>query len=287
MLPHGSSDEPRLVRALADSGISAEVKVWSDPAVDWSGFDAVVVRSIWDYVDRLTEFGAWLDVLESKRIRVFNPVSQLRWNLRKDYLRELETLGTAIVPSVWIDTGDPRSPSQILSTLKWPEIVVKPRIGAGGRNTFRLRTSEPSTLDREWPVILESGGALIQPFLPEVETEGEWSLLFFGGVFSHAVVKSVRAGEFRIQEAFGGRVRAVEPPPALVEFARRVVQNSGAISLRFPAGPPLYARVDLIVTPRGPLLGELEMLEPSFFLEQCPAGAARFARALSAKISSQ
>jgi glutathione synthase/RimK-type ligase-like ATP-grasp enzyme len=291
-------DERGLEPALRHLGIDAEIAIWTDVTVDWNRFDAIVIRSCWDYHEDLGAWLAWLDRLEREGAgaRMHNPPSLLRWNARKTYLTVLAARGVPIVPTVWLDSAALSSAAAVRQALRAalgtaPELVAKPAVSAGARGTLRLRGSEleGDSVGRQLDDVLPSwrlrGPVLVQPFLAEIAAHGEWSLLFFNGHFSHAVLKRPAAGDFRVQPQHGGTTEARQPPPALRAAAEEVLRV--AFSLAQAQAPALYARVDLVLVAGTPLLMELEVIEPALFLQHTPAGAGpeRFARAIAARLS--
>jgi glutathione synthase/RimK-type ligase-like ATP-grasp enzyme len=238
----------------------------------------VVVRSCWDYFLRPAEFHAWLDRLEADRATVYNPVPTLRWNADKRYLRDLEARGVPVVPTHWIPLGAAPSLREIRRRTGWTELVVKPAVSGGAHRTWRSSPGAASVSTADDARLAESaaeGDVMVQPMLAEIEREGEWSLHFFDGAFSHAIVKRPRAGDFRVQLEHGGSVVSVDPTAELIEAARRAIDaapNAGE--------PPLYARVDGCVVNGAFVLMELELLEPALSLAWADGAADRLADAL-------
>jgi glutathione synthase/RimK-type ligase-like ATP-grasp enzyme len=234
-LPELADDD----RLLLDH-LPARAVVWDDASIDWTAFDAIVIRSTWDYHTRIDEFRAWIDRLDACGAKLWNPPALLRWNTHKRYLIDLAARGVNVVP-----------------TLLASRVVIKPAVSATA-----YRTSVLDPFDQEM---------LVQPFIDEVVTAGEWSLIFFRGAFSHAVIKRARSGDFRVQHDFGGTWEPAQPDAALIEQAQEILQTIEE--------PWLYARVDGVVRDGRLLLMELEMTEPSLFLDI--ASAARFAAAIA------
>ncbi len=257
-LPQLTDDDRLFAAALRENGAEPRAVVWDDPAVDWTSFDAIVLRSTWDYHLRIGEFLAWLDALEACGAKVWNPVPLLRWNTDKSYLRDLDVprVPTAFVPR----GGDVR---RAMREHGWRRAVVKPSVSATAYETFIVEDGQscPSPV-RE---------VLVQPFLHEIVRDGEWSLLFFGGEYSHAVLKRARPGDFRVQNDFGGTFEVREPGAAVVDGAARVLAA---------VPPALYARVDGVVIDGVFTLMELELIEPVLFFGQHPQAAARLTRQL-------
>ena len=265
-------DEQQLPALLAAAGLDAEPVIWSDPAVDWSRFDRVIIRSTWDYFTRIAEFRAWLDRLQAARVPLWNPASLVRWNLDKHYLAELAARGVAVVPTRYVDA--PASLAAIVAEAGWSDAILKPAISGGSWRTHRFAVADAPSLQADLDAIVPAGGALVQPFAREIVDEGEWSVLFFGGEFSHSIVKTPAARDFRVQPKFGGTFRAVDAPP-------RLRAQADAVLAALPE-KPLYARIDGIRRGDQLLLMEVEVIEPYLYLPADPASPARFIRALVA-----
>jgi glutathione synthase/RimK-type ligase-like ATP-grasp enzyme len=270
-LPDLSEDDRLCADVLHRRGVAVEAAVW-DADVDWRRYDAIIVRSCWDYHLRPQAFLDWVGTLEQASIPLWNPASILRWNLDKAYLRALSERGIPVVPTVFLAQGAPANLGQILEREGFLEAVVKPAISASGFETFRT-SPERATLDQaRLSQGIERGSVLIQRFIPEICDPGEWSFTFFAGEFSHAFLKVPRSGEFRVQKEYGGSAIPKEPPPSLVAVAGDV--------LRAVPAPWLYARVDGVEAFGALLVMELEMIEPWLFLEADPRAADRFAEAI-------
>ncbi|MFB9720398.1 ATP-grasp domain-containing protein [Planobispora longispora] len=264
----GFDDEKEIaLAAWAEEGITGRIVRWDDPSVDWASFDAVVVRSVWDYVARREEFLAWARRVEAVT-RLANPAAVLERNTDKTYLRDLPVPS---IPTSWVEPGRDAD----LPVLD--EYVVKPAISAGARDTIR-------TVDREkagaHAALLAAEGrtAMVQPYLDMVEAEGETSLLYFGGRLSHTVRRNpMLAGGTAAPDADNARADLRTPEPDQVALAERVLAE-------FPG--VLYARVDMVRLPDGsPALIEIELAEPYLFLRYAPDAAANLARALREWVS--
>ena len=271
-LPGLSADDLLAVEELRRRGVEVEPTVWDDPAVRWSAYDRVVIRSCWDYHRRLDEFLGWLDRMERERISLWNPAAVVRGNVDKAYLVDLAAAGLSVVPTVRLERGSAVDLAALLEERGWSEAVVKPSVSASAFRTGRIGRGAAAPAQGELNELLASSGALIQPFLAEIQTGGEWSLVFLGGEYSHAVRKRPRTGDFRVQQELGGSAELEIPAPALVEQARAVVA-------KIP-GPWLYARVDGVEIGGAFTLMELELIEPSLFLACDPRAPARFADAI-------
>ena len=273
------SESDRLVaRALEARGARVEGRAWNEPAASFEGFDAVVLRSSWDYHFEPQAFLAWLDRLERAGARVFNPPALIRWNVSKRYLIALQAAGVPTVATIGLEDETRAGLEAIMRGHGWRACVLKPEIGASAHDT-RLVTADTLA---EAATAIATGAirrpVLVQPFVEEVRTRGEWSLIFIEGSLTHSVLKRPAAGDFRVQSHLGGTVRAEPAPPGVVRAAR-------AALAALPAAP-LYARIDAVETPDGALIMEVEVNEPSlFFTHAPPAAALRFAEALLARIS--
>ncbi len=260
------------------AGVEVVATPWDDPTASWASCNAVLVRSPWDYHERVDEFVTWAARVEAEGTPVLNPASQIAWNSRKTYLKELEAAGVATVPTLWLEGDDPADWLDRIDRAGWEDVVLKPIVGASSFLTWRAGRAQAMADADRLARLAAHGGALVQPFVTEVITEGEWSLMYFEGRFSHAVRKRARVGEFRVQSEFGGSETA-ETPPADVEAAARAVLGT-------LAEQPLYARVDGIETGAGFVLTELELIEPVLFLGSVDHAPARFASAVAARLGS-
>lgn len=282
-LPSLAPDEQPLLAELVSLGIDARAAVWDDPAVRWDAFDGVVIRSCWDYHLRYEEFFRWIDHVTRLGVPIWNPPATLRWNSRKTYLHDLSIGGVRTVPTLWLERDNPRatnaSLAAILTDCEWDRAVVKPIVSASAHETWRVSLDEArvqaAAHDERLRALITRRGVMVQPFVPEIESDGEWSLLFYGGVFSHAVVKRARLGDFRVQRWYGGTHETVVPTPVVLREAQR--------ALRAAPGESLYARVDGVVLGGNLVVTELELLEPSLFLDADPAAPSRFASAIAAR----
>ncbi len=262
---------------LAERGVHVSPVLWDDASADWPSFDVVVVRSPWDYYERAAEFAAWIAARAADGTNLWNPARVLRWNMNKRYLRELERAGVDVVKTIWLEHGTTaRGLEDVLDEHGWTSAVIKPGISAGAHRTFVVTRDDVHAHQPEVDALLAHGDVMVQPFIERLVGEGEWSLLFFGGAFSHAVVKRPASGDFRVQPRHGGTVHPATAPGALVDAARRVLDHA--------PGALMYARVDGVRDGNRLLLMELEVLEPFLFLDADPGAARRFAGAIVARL---
>lgn len=287
-LPALVDDDSSFLAALRDRGVTATPVVWSDESVAWDDFDAVVIRSTWDYYRRPDEFAAWIDRVDAASPTVLNPPETLRWNRHKFYLRDLAARGVDTFPTEYVQRGADASLAAVFERRDWDEAVVKPAVSAGAFETKRIARGEAATEQPWFDDLLADRDVLVQEFADGI-TAGEWSLVFFDGDYSHAVLKRPEAGDFRVQEDHGGSVAAETPSESLRERASEVVD---AVRAERGGDVPLYARVDGIeraepkrfedTTRGGPAfrLLEVELIEPELFFRVDADAGERLAEAL-------
>lgn len=271
-LPQLTDDDRLAVAELRQHGASVESAVWDSPLVDWGRYDALVLRSVWDYTARADAFEAWLAHIEGLGIPVWNPPALVRWNMDKRYLVDLADRGVTTVPTVIVEQGADVTLATVAAETGWAELVYKPSVSASAQATARVSVADRAAHEAPFARLVADRDMLVQPFLTDVVTEGEWSLLFFGGQFSHAVRQRTRAGEFRVQRTFGGTLSAESPRAALVQQAQAVVDL-------LPA-PWLYARVEGFESGGTLVLMAVELIGPELFLAHHPSAPRRFAAAL-------
>lgn len=284
--PAGGLDEDMLplLAALAARDLVACEVVWDDAAVDWARFDAVVVRSTWDYFARRDEFLAWARQVEAAT-RLFNPLAVLEWNSDKCYLADLDRAGVPIVPTVFLEPGDAAALPGIDGA---PDLIVKPAVSAGSNDTARYRPSERGAAEAHLARLLASDRTvMVQPYQAAVDEHGETALVFFDGEFSHAVRKgAIFAGDPEGPAGpamVGGLFAREDIAPRQPSAAERRVADATLAALPLPGvrQPLLYARVDLVPLADGtPAVLELELCEPSVFLDHSLGSAERFAAAI-------
>ena len=276
--PNLAPDDRLIGPALALFGVRAEPVIWSSDGVVWKDFDAVIIRSCWDYHLRFPEFVSWLDRLDTTGIHVWNSSSLVRWNAHKRYLLDLAQRGVATIPTVIVPRGRPNDVAAIVDAEGWTRFVLKPAVSASGHETHALRSPLSDDALATIARVTSSGDALLQPFAEEIARDGEYSYTFIDGDFSHATLKRAQTetGEFRVQTEHGGSVDPVDAPAALIEQAARVLS---VLSER-----PLYARVDGIARGSAFLLMELELIEPNLFLAESDGAVDRLARAIVSRL---
>lgn len=277
----GVSEEEnsRLHELLSQKGLQVKLEIWDDPNVNWAAYDLVVLKSPWDYFDKIDAFYAWLDRLEQLQVRVLNPIQTVRWNSNKHYLVELQEQGERVVPTQWLEQGSTLQVQQLFENLQAEKIIIKPAVSGGAKNTFALTPTEAEAREGEINALLQQESFLAQPFLPEIQTQGEWSFLFFNGEYSHTVLKTAKTGDFRVQHFFGGTVHTPEPPAHLLEVAHNLVDRY--------AQNCLYARVDGVELNGELVLMELELIEPFLFMATSEGAFERYYEALLEQLQQQ
>ena len=262
-LPDGAADDRPLFEALERRGRSVRFVAWNDETVDWTQVGVAVLRSTWNYHKQPEAFLAWLDAADFQT-RLVNSAAVARWNLDKRYLRELAAKGVLVTPTEFAEPGDPRTLREICEIRDWTDVVVKPAVSCAAHDTARFADRAiDGEGDEHLAAISVSRIAMIQPYLNAVNYERERSLMFVAGEYSHAVLRTAfNPGGQHSEDPF-------DASAAEIDFARETVATAEAI-----LGEPFaYARVDLIPSDQGPMLMELELVEPSLFLIHCPQAA--------------
>ena len=261
----GDAQVALMRQALAQVGRDLEVVQWDGEGIDWSRYEAAITAITWDYAERPEAFLARLEAI-SAETRLINSVDVIRWNMRKTYLRDLAGRGAQLVPTHWAARATPEAAEAAFAEFGADRIVIKPVVGAGAWRQVLLRRGEP------WPdaEALPPHEAMIQPFLPAIQSEGEYSFIFLGGQFSHAVIKTPKKGDYRIQVSFGGVAEPYLPSMEDLADARAVLDSVPE--------DVFHARVDMVRAEDGSLLlMELELIEPYLFIDDAPEFVRAFA----------
>jgi O-ureido-D-serine cyclo-ligase len=279
-------DLPILVAAFTAAGAQAEIADWDDPDVDWGRFDLALLRSAWDYTERLPAFLAWVERTAALTV-LQNPVAVVRWNADKHYLLDLARAQLPVVPTRIAEAGSPAGPvlEGFLAEHAGAELVVKPAVGAGSRDARRhARTATDEILAHMQPLLDAGRSVMLQPYLESVDRDGETALMFIGARFSHAIRKGplLPAGAPATAALFAAEdIRPRVPGADELAVAERVMAQ-------LPFGPLLYGRVDLIRDEAGrPCVLELELTEPSLYVSYQPGSAERFVEAALARLAAR
>jgi glutathione synthase/RimK-type ligase-like ATP-grasp enzyme len=262
---------------MTELGWETEMVPWRSP-VDWNDYDLVYICTPWDYQNDVAGFFEVLDRIEASSAKLINSLDLVHWNLEKNYLRDLESRGAVIVPSIYCDAFDEQDIAGWFVAHGNDRVVVKPLVGANSDHIVVLSDPVPLQVLDDLRSTYASRPFFVQPFMESVLSEGEYSTFFFNGEYSHAILKRPEAGDFRSQEEFGADIRSVEAPQALIDTAHDVV------ALVEPL--PIYVRADFVRDASGRfLVMELELIEPSLYLRTDPGSAARFAAALTSSFT--
>jgi glutathione synthase/RimK-type ligase-like ATP-grasp enzyme len=274
-LPDLNPDDHPLRAALVARGARAHAVRWDDAAVDWRGFDLVVLRSCWDYHRRTAEFRDWLAARERAGTRLWNPAAVVRWNLDKSYLVDLRAAGVAVPDTLWIEPGPAPDLAGLVASRPWARAVVKPRISLSAHDTWITDRAAAARDQERFARVVAERGALVQEFVPEVTDSGELSLVYVAGGFTHAVCKRAGPDDFRVQHQYGGRA---EPVTASAIARRGAEQALAAVP-----GEWLYARVDGVERDGRLMVMELEAIEPELFLVWSAEAVLRLTDAILAR----
>ena len=255
--------------ALRADGMVVDPVPWTE-AGDLAGYDLILPLVVWGYHLRYAEWLAFLERCERERLPVINPPALLRWNSDKAYLAEFDARGVPTVHTMAVEALDEHALAEARTRFDCAELVVKPPVSASATGTYRIGANDSVPADAAGQRML------IQPFMPSVASEGEYSILLFDDQFSHAIVKRPRDGDFRVQPHLGGSEVSCDPPPGSIDLARAALAAAPA--------PATYARVDMIADEEGELrIMELELIEPSLWLDLAPDKGAAFVSAIRKK----
>jgi len=263
---------------LRRRGWQVETIPWDRPGTDWKRFEIVVIRSTWDYQHHPEAFLAALAAIERTGTQVANSLAIVRWNMQKTYLRDLATRGVPTLPTLWRERLAPGELLPLFEEMQSDEVVIKPVMSGTAQGAYRLDHRKARAQAAEIEAYYVNRPLMMQPFQHHVVGEGEYSLFYFNGAYSHCVLKVPKPGDFRVQEEHGGDIRAVSAEPALLE--------AGHATMAAIEGTPLYARVDFVRREDGGFrIMELELVEPSLYLRMDPEAPERFADAIVARAS--
>jgi glutathione synthase/RimK-type ligase-like ATP-grasp enzyme len=254
--------EDQLVKeALERKGLKVERKSWDDQNFNWEESQFCLFRTTWDYFERFDEFKPWLDST-SLKTHFLNSKEIVYWNMDKHYLGDLEKKGVNIAPTQFIEPGDLRSLLTHIDSLPWDEFILKPAIAGTARHTYRFKRDDAGKRAKIFEKLIAKESMLLQEYQKQITTKGEISLVMFGGKFSHAVLKKAKAGDFRVQDDFGGTVHDYKPNSNEIAFAERALEACRPHQ-------PIYARIDIFWDNNDKLcLAELELIEPELWFRK-------------------
>ncbi|HLF51971.1 hypothetical protein [Flavobacterium sp.] len=270
-LPELTPADQLLIPELAKHNITAKAVIWDDKRINWNEFDYLVFRNTWDYFEKESEFNLWLDQMEQLGIKTLNLIQVIKKNKHKFYLREMQQNGIQIIPTVFIDKRLNLNLSELIPS-HWKKAVIKPAFSGGSYQTAVFEVSDIEKINQEYKTIASEKELLVQEFMPEIQTLGETSFIFFNKKFSHCINKKPMDGDFRVQVQFGGKYTLIEPSLELTEKAQKIV-NTFKEEL-------LYARVDGIVIENELYLMEIECIEPDLYFDLSEGSPQRFVESM-------
>jgi len=265
-----------LIQGFKAQGFQASSVVWTDPTVDWSQFDIALIRSTWDYLDDQELFLHVLTQIEASSCKLFNPLSAIRWNMDKHYLLDLETWGVPIIPT-YVASNIELGPFQkIFGEREWQTLILKPTVGLGGSYSHRISLDDLEGTLAGLRASQPHHQYLIQPFVEEVVSEGEWSFIYFNRQLSHVLLKKPAPNDYRVQGIYGGTVQSADPQPGDLLQAEAVLAK-----LPFEI---LYARLDFVRMGDQLCVIEIELIEPIFSFNLVPESIVRLVNATRSKL---
>lgn len=266
-------EQELLKSAFEAQGLKVDITYWDNPSYEWQQTKSVLFRTVWDYFERFDEFWEWLEQVKTKT-RLINSYELIKWNIDKHYLRDLKNNDIQVVPTYFADRGNNISLQEIANLNDWKHIVIKPAISASAFNTYKITNDEIEQKEQLFHELLQTHDMLVQPFFPTISELGEASLMVFGGKFTHAILKKAKAGDFRVQDDFGGTVHDYNPTQEEIKFAEKVFQSCTSL--------PIYGRVDIVWDSNKHIyLSELEIIEPELWIRNRPESANKIAEAVN------
>ena len=259
-----------IVKPLNDLGWECDFVPWDSGSINWDDFDAIIIRSTWDYQQKEELFFKTLQSIEASTAILYNSLDAVRWNINKRYLLELERENISIIPSKFYDTFNFEIISHLFSFFNENKLIIKPCVSANADDTFILKLSEMNSLKPVLENIFYQKDFLVQPFINSIKSEGEYSLIYFGNKLSHVLLKTPKNGDFRVQEEHGGILKAIKKPEcSLIDFGNNIMENVPYQCL--------YSRVDVVRNDNNYLLMEVELIEPSLYFNMDPKSPQMFA----------
>lgn len=270
-LPDLTPADQLLIPELAKHNIIAEAVIWDNPDVIWTDFDYLIFRNTWDYYEKESQFNLWLSTIKKLGIKTLNSIDIIEQNKHKFYLRDIQNQDIAIIPTVFIEKTKQLHLAEIIPP-HWKKAVIKPAFSAGSYLTEVFEVANIEEINQKYQTIASEKDLLLQEFKPEIESEGETSLIFFNKKFSHAINKKPKSGDFRIQVQFGGVYTSLSPSANLIQQAQKIVDT-------FPNNL-LYARVDGIIINNHIQLMEVECIEPDLYFNYSEGSLQRFVNSI-------
>jgi len=271
------AEDALVMNALGKLGLKTIRLAWNDPDFDWSTTRSVLFRTTWDYFDDFAKFSEWLNYA-AKVTTLINSERLIRWNIDKHYLQDLNINGVHIAQTLFVEQGNSKTLKTLHHETGWNETVLKPCVSGAARHTYRLNTENIADHEAIFKSLISQEAMMLQPFQHKIVTEGEVSMMVFNGIFTHAILKRAKTGDFRVQDDFGGSIQDYTPTDKEIEFAINTVNACNEL--------PIYARVDIFNDNNGNIaLAELELVEPELWFRNHPQAALILAEAVKEKIS--
>lgn len=265
-----------VLEALRLEDLKAQRLAWDDPQFDWSSTKSVLFRTTWDYFNRFDEFSLWLSKV-TQQTRLFNSEAIIRWNIDKHYLNDLKQNGVHIAESFFIEKGSNTTLKEVHQQLGWFQTVLKPCVSGAARHTYKLDVETLEAHELIFKDLIANEAMVLQPFQHNIVTQGEISMMVFNGQFTHAILKKAKAGDFRVQDDFGGSVHEYQPTKQEIIFAENAVKSCPEL--------PIYARVDIFIDNNQQIaLSELELIEPELWFRHHPKASTVLAKAIKEKL---
>jgi len=260
-----------LDQPMAGLGWDVEHVSWRKENINWNQYQAVIIRSTWDYQDDANAFMQVLSEIENSNSVLLNSLNIVKWNINKNYLREVEKKGAEIIPTLWLETFDFSLVSGYFDYFKTEQIVIKPTVSANSDNAFWLKKDSFNQHKKRLEKSLFNRQLMVQPFIPAIIDEGEYSIFYFAGSYSHCILKTPKLGDFRVQEEHGGILQSISPSQKILSAGKKAIET-------IPE-KVLYARVDLVEYQGVYKLMEIELIEPSLYFNLDASAANRFSKA--------
>lgn len=259
------TEDEMATNALRSKGLRVHRVDWADPDFDWTSTSSALFRTTWDYFHRFGEFSQWLNKVENLT-QLINPAKQVKWNLDKHYLLDLNKSGVHIPQSLFLEVGYEHGLEEAYKQCGWDQAILKPAISGAARHTYVINAESIHQYRDVFDNLIRKEALMLQPFLHNVVSHGEIAFMLFGGKFSHAILKKAKDGDFRVQDDFGGTVHDYKPTQQEIEFAEQVISVVSPI--------PVYARLDVVFDNQNQLtVSELELIEPELWFRNFPESA--------------
>ena len=266
-----------VLNAIENKGLKVVRLSWDDKNFDWSSTKYILFRTTWDYFERFSEFSSWLNRV-SKQTKLLNSEAIIRWNIDKHYLLDLQRNGINICESYFIEKGETKTLQSLSNQHKLTDFVLKPCVSGSARHTYKINQRNINEHEAIFTKLIRNEAMILQPFQYSIIEKGEISLMVMNGKFTHAVLKTAKKGDFRVQDDFGGTVQIYTPTPSEIDFAVKAVKACKET--------PIYARVDVFTDNNGNLaIAELELIEPELWFRKHPKAADQLAKGIQQLIN--